>query len=313
MTGATGRIGSELTTDLRRRYGDDRVVAAGHSRAPSEILLRSGPFEFLDTTDKASLLKLVEEYDIDRIYHLAALLASAGEKNPQAAWSANMDGILNVLEVAREHKLVRVFWPSAIGVFGLGAPLVNTPQNAVQIPSTMYGVTKVAGELLSNYYNAKFGIDVRSVRYPMIISSSMSPGGINYVVEMFHEAIKKKRYTCFVKESTVLPVMYMQDCIRATVEIMNANVSQIKCRTSYNIAAASFSAKDLATEIKKHISEFKCEYKPDVRQNIVDSWPKSIDDGAARRDWSWKPAYDMAAMANDMIEKLAEKYEAGTL
>jgi nucleoside-diphosphate-sugar epimerase len=311
VTGATGQIGSELTVELRRKYGADNVVAAGHRRKPSEKLLESGPFEFVDTADRDGVIKVVKKYDIDTVYHLAAVLSATGEENPQLAWHVNMDGLYNVLEVAREHGMSRVFWPSSIAVFGPEAPRVNTPQNTVLIPRTMYGITKVAGELLCNYYFAKFGLDVRSVRYPGIISSETPPGGgtTDYAVEIFYEVIKKKRYTCFVREDTMLPMMYMPDCLKAAVDLMEASPSKIKCRTSYNLGAISFSAGELATEIRKYIQDFKCDYKPDFRQKIADSWPMSIDDSSARKDWGWKPTYNLASMTKDMIEKLTKRFK----
>jgi nucleoside-diphosphate-sugar epimerase len=312
VTGATGQIGSELTIELRKKYNGDKVIAAGHKRKPSEKLLTSGPFEYVDTADKENVKKVVRNYDIDTVYHLAAVLSAVGEENPQFAWHVNMDGLYNVLEIAREYGIGRVFWPSSIAVFGSGAPRVNTPQDAVLTPGTMYGVTKVAGELLCNYYFSRFGLDVRSVRYPGIISSETPPGGgtTDYAVEIFYEAIKKKRYTCFVREDTVLPMMYMPDCIKAAIDLMEADPSKIKHRTSYNVAAISFSAGELTAEIKKYIPEFKCEYKPDFRQKIADSWPMSIDDSVARVEWGWKPTYDLASMTKDMIEKLTRKFAA---
>jgi nucleoside-diphosphate-sugar epimerase len=310
VTGATGQIGSELAMELRKKYDGDNVVAAGHKKKPSEKLLQSGPFEYVDTTDKEDIKKIVNKYSIDTIYHLAAVLSAVGEENPQFAWHVNMNGLYNVLEVAREYGIGKVFWPSSIAVFGLGAPRVNTPQDAVLTPGTMYGVTKVSGELLCNYYFSRFGLDVRSVRYPGIISSETPPGGgtTDYAVEIFYEAIKKKRYTCFVREDTVLPMMYMPDCIKAAIDLMEADSSKVKHRTSYNVAAMSFSAGELTAEIKKYIPEFKCEYKPDFRQKIADSWPMSIDDSIARDEWGWKPTYDLASMTKDMIEKLARKF-----
>ncbi len=314
VTGATGQIGSELTLELRERYGRDNVVAAGHKRAPTEAL-KAGPFEVVDTSDKESLLRVVKKYGINVIHHLASLLSVVGEQNPQLTWQVNMTGLYNVLETAREEKLAKVFWPSSIAVFGSGVPRVNTPQNTVLIPSTIYGVTKVAGELLCNYYFGRFGVDVRSLRYPGIISSETPPGGgtTDYAVAIFYEAIKNRRYTCFLREDTVLPMMYMPDCIKATVDLMEADSSAIKCRTSYNLTAISFSAAELAAEIKKHFPEFKCDYKPDLRQKIADSWPMSIDDSVAREEWGWKPSYDLPTMTKDMIVKLTERYEAGRL
>jgi nucleoside-diphosphate-sugar epimerase len=315
VTGATGQIGSELTLELRRKYGRDNVVAAGHKRKPSEQLSESGPFEYVDTTDQTSIRKVVNDYDIDTIYHLAAVLSAVGEENPQLAWHVNMDGLYDVLEVARENKLQRVFWPSSIAAFGPNVPRVNTPQEAALIPRSIYGVTKVAGELLCNYYFLKYGLDVRSLRYPGIIGSETLPGGgtTDYAVEIFYEAIKKKRYTCFVREDTVLPMMFMPDCIKATTDLMEADAAKIKTRTSYNVNGMSFSASELATEIRKHIPEFVCEYKPDFRQKIADSWPMSLDDSAARREWGWKPKYDLAAMTKAMIEKLSKRYREGKL
>lgn len=315
VTGATGQIGSELTLELRTRYGKENVVAAGHKRKPEEKLLESGPFEYVDVTSRENVEETVRKYDIDTIYHLAAVLSATGEENPQLAWHVNMNGLYNILEVARENAIAKVFWPSSIAVFGPEAPRINTPQNTVLIPKTIYGVTKVAGELLCNYYFLRFGLDVRSVRYPGIISSETPPGGgtTDYAVDIFYEAIKNKRYTCFVRKDTVLPMMYMPDCIKAAISIMEADSSRIKCRTSYNISAMSFSAGELAAEIKKHIPDFQCEYKPDFRQKIADSWPMSIDDSAARRDWGWNPSYDLATMTRDMIEKLQKRFAEGKI
>lgn len=309
VTGATGQIGSELTLELRKRYGGDKVVAVGHKKQPTEPLLSSGPFEIADIADKESTEKIVDKYDIDTVYHLAAMLSASGEQNPQLAWNVNMGSLYNILEIAREHELVRVFWPSSIAVFGSSAPKINTPQNTVLLPSTMYGVTKVAGELLCNYYFTRYGLDVRGIRYPGIISSEVLPGGgtTDYAVAIFYEAIKYGRYTCFVREDTVLPMMYMPDCVAATINLMETEPSRIKHHNSYNVAGMSFSAKDLASEIQKHISNFVCEYKPDFRQEIADSWPASIDDSIARREWGWKPNYDLAMMTADMIDKLTKK------
>lgn len=314
MTGAAGQIGSELIVELRKRFGSANVIATD-KRTPSDEFLKSGPFETLDTSDASAIASVTERHGVDTVYHLAAILSAAGEHNPQLAWEVNIRGLYNVLELARQHKGTRVFWPSSIAAFGPKAARVNTPQNSIMIPNTMYGVAKVAGELLCNYYHTKFGIDVRSVRYPGIIGSEALPGSgtTDYAVAIFYEAIKKKRYTCFLREETVLPMMYMPDCINATVELMEANESRVKCRTSYNLMAMSFSPGELADEIKKHIPEFICEYVPDFRQQIADSWPVSVDDSEARRDWGWKPTYDLSAMTKDMIEKLTRKYEAGRL
>jgi nucleoside-diphosphate-sugar epimerase len=309
VTGATGQIGSELTVELRKKYGRDNVIAVGHRKQPSEALLKSGPFEFADLADRGSAEELVEKYGVDTIYHLAAVLSATGEQNPQLAWDVNMGSLYNILEIARTHKLVRVFWPSSIAVFGPAAPRVNTPQDTVLLPKTMYGVTKVAGELLCNYYFIKFGLDVRGVRYPGIISSEVLPSGgtTDYAVEIFYEAIRKERYTCFVREDTMLPMMYMPDCIKATIDLMEADPSRVKRHDSYNVAGMSFSAGELAAEIRKYLPDFKCDYKPDFRQKIADSWPMSIDDSVARREWGWKPTCDLAAMTKGMIEKLSKK------
>ena len=310
VTGATGQIGSELTLELRKKYGNDNVVAAGHRpERPSEKSLRVGPFQLIEVTDKEDLAKIVEKYDVDTIYHLAGVLSAVGEQNPDLAWRVNVEGLHNILELAKENELVRVFWPSSIGAFGARAPRVKTPQYTVLIPGTIYGVTKVTGELLCNYYSSRYNIDVRSIRYPGIISSQTLPGGgtTDYAVEIFYEAIKNGRYTCFLREDTVLPMMYMPDCLKAAIDLMKADSSTIKCRTSYNLSAMRFSAGELAAEIKKHIPNFTCKYKPDFRQKIADSWPMSIDDSTAREEWGWKPEYDLAAMTEDMIEKLNSK------
>lgn len=315
VTGATGQIGSELTPALRKKYGNENVIAAGHKRKPTDALMNSGPFEVIDTSQKEKVKEAVEKYDVDTIYHLAGILSATGEQDPQLAWNVNMGSLYNILETAREQRLTRVFWPSSIAVFGPTAPRVNTPQETVLIPTTIYGVAKVAGELLCNYYFAKFGLDVRGLRYPGIISSETPPGGgtTDYAVGIFYEAIKKKQYTCFVREDTVLPMMYMPDCVKATIDLMEADPSQVKRHDSYNLTAMSFSAAELAAEIKKHIPEFKCTYKPDFRQKIADSWPMSIDDSTARRDWGHKPVYDLARMTKDMIEKLSKKFADGKL
>lgn len=309
VTGATGQIGSELTTELRKRYGSNNVIAAGHRREPGKHLLESGAFEYVDVADKDGISGIVRKYDIDTIYHLAAILSAVGEKNPQLAWNVNIGGLYNVLEVARENGISKIFWPSSIAVFGPEAPRVNTPQETILIPRTMYGVTKVSGELLCNYYFSKFDIDVRSVRYPGIISSEMPPGGgtTDYATEIFYEAIGKKRYTCFLREDTVLPMMYMPDCVYGAMKLMEADLSRLKRRVAYNIGAMSFSVGELAVAIKKNIPEFECDYKPDFRQEIADSWPMSIDDKVAREEWNWRPAYDLNKMVKDMLEKLTRR------
>ena len=315
VTGATGQIGSELVPELRRTHGGENVVVGVHRRPPSDDLKESGPFDLVDVTDKESIERVVERYDIDTIYHMAAILSAVGERDPWLAWDVNMNGTYNVLEVARERDMVRVFHPSSMAVFGPETPRDNTPQETVLKPRTMYGLTKVAGELLDNYYFETFGLDVRGVRYPGIISHKTLPGGgtTDYAVEIFYEAIKHKRYTCFLGEDTVLPMMYMPDCIKATLDLMNADLSKLKHHADFNLAAMSFSPRELAEEIKGHIPDFTIDYKPDSRQAIADSWPKSIDDSAAREEWGWKPQYDLAAMTSDMLEKLGQRYEEGRL
>ena len=309
VTGACGQIGSELVIELRQKYGGDNVIATGHKTKPSKTLFNSGPFEFIDTTSRETVEAIVKRYNIDTIYHMAAMLSAVGEKNPQLCWDVNMKGLYNILEIAREYELTRIFCPSSMAVFGPKTPRDNTPQETILCPSTMYGITKVAGELLCDYYFKRFGVDVRGIRYPGIISSETLPGGgaTDYTTAMFYEAIQQKRYTCFVKEDTVLPMTYMPDCIRAAVELMEAELSKSKHRSNFNLASMSFSAGELATEIKKHIPEFTCEYKPDFRQEIADSWPRSIDDSTARDEWGWKPKYDLSMMAKDMLGKLQLK------
>jgi len=315
VTGAVGQIGSELTIALRKKYGGDNVVACGRKTKPSEKLQNSGPFEYLDITNKESTEKVVKEYDIDTIYNMAAILSAAGEQKPLLCWNVNINGLYNIIEIAHEYDMTRIFVPSSIAVFGPETPRIKTPQETILKPKTMYGVTKVAGELLGDYYFKKFGIDVRGIRYPGIISSETLPGGgtTDYAVEIFYEALKNKKYTCFLKKDTVLPMMYMPDCIKATMDLMDIEISKLKHHCDFNLASMSFSAGELANEIKKHIPEFKCEYKPDFRQAIADSWPQSIDDTVAREEWGWKPSYNLQSMTKDMLEKLGRRYEKGNL
>lgn len=315
VTGAVGQIGSELTLELRQRYGAENVVATGHRTNPSSELSESGPFEFIDVTRRESVEAVVDKYGIDTVYHMAAILSAVGEEKPHLAWDVNMNGLYNILEVARERKMARVFCPSSIAVFGPDTPRENTPQDTILRPTTMYGVSKVAGELLCNYYVRRFGLDVRGVRYPGIISSETLPGGgtTDYAVAIYYEAIAHRRYTCFVREDTVLPMMYMPDCIKGTIDLMEAEFDQLEHHADFNLAAMSFSAGELAAEIKKHIPDFVCEYRPDSRQAIADSWPRSLDDGAARREWGWEPQYDLAAMTVDMLEKLGKRHAKGRL
>ncbi|MGD1994463.1 MAG: NAD-dependent epimerase/dehydratase family protein [Anaerolineae bacterium] len=314
VTGACGQIGSALVPALRDRYGGQNVVATDIEESNRE-LRKTGPFEFLDVTQRGAIGAVVDRYEIDTIYHLAAILSATGERKPQLAWNVNVNGLYKVLEIARERRVRRVFCPSSIAVFGPETPKDDTPQNTVLSPTTMYGISKVNGELLGRYYFRRFGLDVRGVRYPGIISSEALPGGgtTDYAVEIFYQAIENKRYTCFLREDTVLPMMYMPDCVKATIEIMEVDAADLEHHANYNVAAMSFRPSDLVTEIQKHIPEFVCEYNPDYRQEIADSWPRTIDDSAAREEWGWQPDYDLAAMAADMLEKLSEKHAKGEL
>ena len=309
VTGACGQIGSELTLALRERYGNDNVMATGHKTKPGEELLNSGPFQFIDCTDINTIKEVVKKYKVDTIYHLAALLSAVAEAKPQLAWDVNINGLYNVLEVAREYRCA-VFTPSSIGVFGPTTPKDNTPQETILRPNTMYGVTKVSGELLCDYYYKKFGVDTRGVRWPGIISYVTLPGGgtTDYAVEIYYEAIKHRRYTCFLRAGTYLPMMYMPDALKAAIDIMEADPSKLKYRNAFNVTATSFAPEDIANEIKKHIPDFVMEYDVDpVRQAIADSWPNSINDSAAREEWRWKHEYDLVAMTKDMLEKLSGK------
>jgi nucleoside-diphosphate-sugar epimerase len=314
VTGACGQIGSELTLVLREKYGAANVVACD-VRLPVPALRDTGPFEFVDVTQHEAIRTAAERHKIGIIYHLAAILSATGEEKPTVAWNVNMNGLHNILEVAREYKMTRIFCPSSIAAFGPETPKDGTPQETILRPKTMYGVTKVAGELLCEYYSYRFGLDVRGIRLPGVISSDTLPGGgtTDYAVAIFYEAIKHKRYTCFVREDTVLPMIYMPDCIRATLMLMEADLSHSQSRAGFNVAGSSFSAGELAAEIGKHIPEFVCEYKPDFRQQIADSWPRTIDDSIARKEWGWRPQYDLTAMVEDMLEKLQQKHVEGKL
>lgn len=312
ITGATGQIGSELTLALRKKFGGENVIALGHRRPPTDDLKKSGPYEKGDATDKAFLKKLIEKYKINQIYHLVGILSAAGEKSPDNAWMVNINSLKNVLDLSKEHAMEKVFWPSSIAAFGPSTPRDNTPQATIIDPTTIYGITKYTGELLCNYYYNKYRIDVRSLRYPGLISYVTPPGGgtTDYSIAMFYEAITDKKYTCFVREDTMLPMMYMPDAIEGTIKLMETAAPKIKIRLSYNFAAISFTAKELADEIKKHIPDFVCTYSPDRRQAIADTWPRSIDDTPAQRDWGWKPTYTLAKMTEDMIKHLKPKLKS---
>ncbi len=309
VTGAAGQIGSELVPFLRNIYGNDNVVACGHSKALPEDIAKAGPHDYVDVRDAKAFAEVVKKYDVGVVYHLAAILSAAGEKNPQLAWDININGLYNVLEVARENKLA-VFIPSSIAAFGPNTPKVKTPQDTIQRPTSMYGVTKVAGELLADYYWLKYRVDARGLRYPGIISYVTPPGGgtTDYAVEIFYEAILNKKYKCFLKPDTMLDMMYMPDALNAAVKLMEADPSRLKHRNAFNVTSFSFCPSMLADEIKKHIPDFVIEYEIDpVRQGIADSWPDSLDDSCAREEWGWKPEYDFPSMVKDMIEKLSIK------
>jgi nucleoside-diphosphate-sugar epimerase len=309
VTGAVGQIGSELTMVLREKYGNDNVIATGHKSKPGEKLLNSGPFQFINCSDIKTVDEVVKKYNVNTIYHLAALLSAVAEGNPQLAWDVNMNGLYNVLEVARERNCA-VFTPSSIGAFGPGTPLDNTPQDTIQRPNTIYGVTKVAGELLCDYYYKRFGVDTRGLRYPGIISYETLPGGgtTDYAVEIFYEAIKNKKYTCFLKQGTYLDMMYMPDAINSAINLMEADPAKLKHRNAFNVTAMSFDPEGIANEIKKIIPDFTIDYKVDpTRQAIAESWPNNMDDSVASEEWGWKPEYNLEAMTKDMIEKLTIK------
>ena len=305
VIGASGQIGVELTLALRKIYGNANVVASD-LREENELLKGSGPYVSMDVMNKEMLHVQVIRQNITQIYLLAAILSATGEKNPNLAWNLNMQSLLNVLDIAKEEKIHKVYWPSSIAVFGPTSPRQNCPQQTVIEPITVYGISKYAGEFWCNYYNQRWGLDIRSIRYPGLISYKSAPGGgtTDYAVEIFHEALEEKSYECFLQEDTYLPMMYMPDAIKATLELMEAPAEKIKIRTSYNISGMSFSPKEIAAEIKKYIPEFEITYKPDYRQQIANSWPQSIDDSVARIDWGWKEDYDLSAMTKDMLDNL---------
>ncbi len=311
VTGALGQIGSELVPVLRQRYGAKRVVASD-IRMPPAGTAEDGPFEFLDATNIHLLQELVRKHEVGVIYHLAALLSAVAEQKPHVAWDLNMGGLYRVLEVARQNRCA-VFFPSSIGAFGPGTPRDRTPQDTVQRPTTMYGVTKVAGELLCDYYHRRFGVDTRGLRFPGLISHVTPPGGgtTDYAVEIFYQAIRHRRYTCFLEPETRLDMMYMPDALRAIVELMEAEPERLVHRNAFNVTAMNFTPAELAAEIRRHVPEFRIDYEVDpVRQAIADSWPDSLDDSAARAEWGWRPEHDLAAMTADMLRKLGARLRA---
>jgi nucleoside-diphosphate-sugar epimerase len=302
IVGSQGQIGLELTQELRAIYGNDNVIASD-LKAPEQS---NGPFETIDVMDKNRLDEIFKKHNITQVYLLAALLSATAEKNPRFAWDLNMEGLFNVLNAAKEGILKKVYWPSSIAVFGPTTPRKNTPQYTVMEPNTIYGISKQAGERYCEYYNQKYGVDVRSIRYPGLIGYKSAPGGgtTDYAVHIYHEALKNKKYECFLSADTELPMMYMPDALKATITLMEAPAEQVKIRSSYNVAGMSFNPEEIAAEIRKYIHDFTISYNPDFRQAIANSWPQSIDDTQAKADWGWKPQYDLAGMTKDMLENL---------
>ena len=305
VIGASGQIGVELTLALRKIYGGTNVVASD-LREENDLLKGTGPYVSLDVMNKEMLHVQVIRQGITQIYMLAAILSATGEKNPPLAWNLNMQSLLHVLDIAKEEKLTKIYWPSSIAVFGPTSPKLNCPQQTIIEPTTVYGISKYAGEFWCNYYHQRYGVDVRSLRYPGLISYKSAPGGgtTDYAVEIYHAAKEKKKYKCFLKEDTHLPMMYMPDAIRATIELMEAPAADIKVRTSYNLSSMSFSPAEIAAEIRTHIPEFEITYQHDYRQAIADSWPKSIDDSVARKDWNWQYEFDLPKMTSDMFTNI---------
>ena len=315
VIGSTGQIGSELTPELRKRYGSSHVVAGIHKTRPPKELLESGPVEIVDVTDKEQLSSVLRKHKIDTVYNLAAILSVVGEAKPLEAWHIGINGLLNILEVAHQHRCA-VFTPSSIGAFGASSPLDNTPQDTIQRPQTMYGITKVAGELLSDYYHKRFGVDTRSVRFPGIISSVTLPGGgtTDYAVEVFYAAVKEKKYVCPLSPRTFLDMMYMPDALEAAIQLMEIDPSRLKHRNSFNVTAMSFCPEMIAVEIKKDLPDFEITYEIDpVKQSIADSWPNKMDDSCAREEWGWNPRYDLTMMTEEMLRVIQKKHESGLI
>lgn len=315
VTGALGQIGSELTMGLRERYGSENVIAADKRNDPTPKLSESGPFHQCDVTKIESVEQIISDYKIDTVFHMAAILSAVGERHPQECWNVNMNGTINVLELGLKYEMSRVIVPSSIAVWGPGVPLDNTPQQSCLKPTTMYGVTKVCGELIGDYYTQRFGLDVRGLRYPGIVSHETLPGGgtTDYAVAIYYDAVDKGEYTCFVKEDTRLPMMYMPDTINGTIQLAMADFNRLKHHCDFNINAMSFTVGEMVESIRKHIPDFKINYKPDYRQQIADSWPNSIDDTAAREEWDWHPEWDLETMTKDMLEHLQARKDQGKL
>lgn len=305
IIGASGQIGNELTQALRAQYGNHQVIASD-IREGDEAMMRSGPFEIMDATDKKGILSIVKKYKVTQVYLLAAMLSVTAEEHPKKAWDLNMNSLLGVLDLAKEKHIKQVYWPSSIAVFGPTTPKKNTPQKTIMEPSTVYGISKLSGEFWCNYYHEKYGVDVRSIRYPGIISWKTKPGGgtTDYAIDIYFKALKEGVYECFLSQETRLPMMYMDDAVAATIQLMQAKPADVKLRTGYNLAAIDFTPAEMALEIKKHLPDFKILYKPDFRQEIAASWPSSIDDSEARKDWNWKHQFDLAAITKEMLENI---------
>ena len=305
VLGASGQIGTELTQKLREVYGETNVIASDIREGNAEMMA-SGPFEIIDATCKETILSVVQKYKVNQVYLLAAMLSATAEKFPKKAWDLNMSSLLAVLDLAKEKHIQQVYWPSSIAVFGSSTPKNNTPQQTIMEPSTVYGISKISGEFWCNYYHQKYGVDVRSIRYPGIISWKTKPGGgtTDYAVDIYFKAIEDKKYECFLSENTRLPMMYMPDAVNATIQLMQEKSENIKIRTSYNLSAIDFTPKEIAAEIQKHVPDFQITYNPDFRQAIADSWPSSINDDHARKDWNWKHNFDLEPMTKDILKNL---------
>lgn len=307
IIGASGQIGSELTVKLREIYGADKVIASD-IRKGSDALVDSGPFEVLDATNQQQIEKVIDKYNVGTVYLMAAMLSATAEKSPMKAWELNMNSLFIILNLAKDKRIQKVFWPSSIAVFGPTTPADKTPQTTVMEPSTVYGISKQAGERWCEYYYNRYGVDVRSIRYPGLISYKTPPGGgtTDYAVEIYHEALAKGSYTCFLKAGTFLPMMYMDDAIQATIQLMDAPSEKIKIRSSYNLAGVSFDPEEIAASIKKQLPEFTIDYAPDFRQAIADSWPNSIDDSKAKEDWDWQHRFDLNKITETMLKNLQQ-------